>query len=315
MSDTISIIIPVYNVESYIRKCLNSVISQTYKNLEILLIDDGSTDESGKICGEYAVKDKRIRLFHKENGGASSARNLGLKNFTGQYVGFVDSDDWIEPDMYETLYNLIKEKNVFVSAVGFFRDTDTKSVPSKNIKPVTDEIISQKDLLTYAFRLDYYNAFHIAVWNKIFSADIFKNNNMLFDENLKIGEDSLFTTRVFLTDNCTGAFIDKPMYHYCQRGVSLFNSATVETKTECAFNAYKTLIKSFEEKGHENLMPLVKKEYCYNASLFAEAYFTNGDKAALRKMQEEIKVYLNEYVEIMKEYPERIERIKRLLEV
>ena len=103
--DKISVIVPFYNVEPYIRNCVDSIINQTYKNLEIILADDGSTDNSGKICDEYALKDNRIKVLHLKNGGPGIARNAGLDVATGKYIGYVDSDDYIEPDMYETLYN------------------------------------------------------------------------------------------------------------------------------------------------------------------------------------------------------------------
>ena len=107
--ELISIIVPVYNVEKYVEKCINSIINQTYKNLQIILVDDGSKDNSGKICDEFKLKDNRIEVIHKNNGGLSDARNAGLKLAKGDYIGFVDSDDYIEADMYETLYNLIKK--------------------------------------------------------------------------------------------------------------------------------------------------------------------------------------------------------------
>ena len=100
----ISIIIPVYNAEKYLKKCLDSVINQTYKNLEIILVDDGSTDKSPEICDKYAEKDSRIIVLHKENGGVSSSRNAGLDIFKGEYLSFVDSDDYVEPDYIEYLY-------------------------------------------------------------------------------------------------------------------------------------------------------------------------------------------------------------------
>ena len=101
MDELISVILPVYNVQQYLEKCIESVVNQTYKNLEIILIDDGSTDMSGKICDEFAEKDGRIKVIHSKNGGVSAARNIGLDIATGEYIGFVDSDDWIESQMYE----------------------------------------------------------------------------------------------------------------------------------------------------------------------------------------------------------------------
>lgn len=104
--ELISIIVPVYKVEKYLDKCVESIVEQTYKNLEIILVDDGSPDNCSAMCDEWAQKDSRIKVIHKENGGLSSARNAGLDACTGDYIGFVDSDDWIEPDMYEYLLNI-----------------------------------------------------------------------------------------------------------------------------------------------------------------------------------------------------------------
>lgn len=109
----LSVIVPVYNINrEYLERCITSICNQTYHNLEILLVDDGSTDGSGTVCDEFATKDERIRVFHKENGGSSSARNLGIENATGEYLGFIDSDDYIEPDMYELLVNAIQKHRV-----------------------------------------------------------------------------------------------------------------------------------------------------------------------------------------------------------
>ena len=104
----ISVVIPVYNIEEYLERCVNSICAQTYRNLEILLVDDGSTDGSGALCDALAEKDKRIKVFHKANGGSSSARNVGIAQARGKYIGFVDSDDYISENMYELLYEAIK---------------------------------------------------------------------------------------------------------------------------------------------------------------------------------------------------------------
>ena len=114
----LSIIVPVYNILEYLPRCVHSITAQTYTNLEILLVDDGSTDGTDKLCDELAKEDGRIRVFHKENGGSSSARNLALKEARGEYFGFVDSDDYISPNMYETLYQAVSEKGVKMAQIG-----------------------------------------------------------------------------------------------------------------------------------------------------------------------------------------------------
>ena len=110
MEPLISVIVPVYNTKDYLVRCVDSICAQTYRNLELLLVDDGSTDGTGRLCEELAEKDSRIRVFHQENGGSSSARNLGIRNAAGGYLGFVDSDDYIEPDMYEKLLRVMTEQ-------------------------------------------------------------------------------------------------------------------------------------------------------------------------------------------------------------
>lgn len=114
-NELISIIVPVYNVEQYLEKCVDSIINQTYKNLEIILVDDGATDSSSKLCDKLAKIDNRIKVYHKENGGLSDARNYGVERATGDYIGFVDSDDYIDAEMYEKLYEAIKKENVDVA--------------------------------------------------------------------------------------------------------------------------------------------------------------------------------------------------------
>jgi len=312
--DKISIIIPVCNVEPYIRKCLDSVIGQTYANLEILLINDGSADNSGNICDEYAARDARVRVFHKENGGVSSARNVGLRSFTGQYVGFVDSDDWIEPDMYEVLHNTITANGVSVSVAGVFTECGAKSVPLRNIIPIPGKILMPDDMLTYIYRLDLYHAFHVVVWNKLYSAKLFLNNSgLVFDEKLISGSDVLFLPRVFLSEGCRGAYTGKPLYHYYQRDASLVHSSPVHIKENGALAAYKAVLKIFNERGYGKLALLVKKQICFYASQIAELAIKTGDKAALERMKAEMRNYFEEYAEVQKEFPERVDRIRKLI--
>ena len=126
VSNKVSVVIPVYNVEKYLRECVDSVLIQSYTDLEIILVDDGATDSSGKICDEYVATDKRVKVIHKENGGLSSARNIGLDSSTGQYVYFLDSDDYIEPNTIKVLINTIRESEadfVFFDGHIFYEDS------------------------------------------------------------------------------------------------------------------------------------------------------------------------------------------------
>lgn len=122
---TISVIVPVYNVSPYLQRCFNSIINQTYSDLEIILVDDGSTDGSGELCDRLAEQDDRVRVFHKPNGGLGSARNVGIQAAKGNYLGFVDSDDWIEPTMYATILKLMQENRAQIGACGIRRVTES----------------------------------------------------------------------------------------------------------------------------------------------------------------------------------------------
>lgn len=130
----ISVIVPIYKVEPYLQQCVDSILNQTYRDLEVLLIDDGLPDKCGEICDEYERKDKRVRVFHTENRGLSAARNLGLKEARGEYIGFVDSDDWIELDMYEMLLRRMQKVGADISICGFWRETNKHIIMTTKLK-------------------------------------------------------------------------------------------------------------------------------------------------------------------------------------
>ncbi len=187
MSDLISVIIPIYNVEQYLRQCLDSVINQTYKNLEIILVDDGSTDNSGKICDEYALKDARIKVIHKENGGVSSARNAGLDIAKGDYIGFVDSDDYIEKDMYEYLYSLNKNNNTLLSVCNFYIKKNKKIIEAK---PITNKtVLSANEMLECSFK----QLFSV---NKLIARNLFYD--LRFPKDIRYGEDMTVCMELFI---------------------------------------------------------------------------------------------------------------------
>jgi len=296
-ADKISIIIPVYNVEPYIRKCLDSVINQTYRNLEIICVNDGSTDGSGKICDEYAAKDNRIKVFHKVNGGLSSALNVGLENFKGSYLGFVDSDDWVEPNMFEVLYESLKNSEAHISVANYFKDTDAESIPMSNKERIPDGIIDTKNMLLYPLKRDYYMGFCGYVWNKLYSANIVTER---FDNDIKYGMDVLFNTATILTSKCTGVYTDKPLYHYYQRNDAISKLKSFNIKADI-LTVYKRVEKLLIDGGYSDISYWARGFYCYHASVILEM------------LQSEIRDHLNDYIETNKEFPEKIERMRGLL--
>lgn len=126
MKPVISVIVPIYNVEKYLPRCIESILNQSFKEFELILVDDGSSDNSGKICDIYAEKDERVKVIHKENGGVSSARNVGIKAVNGEYIGFVDPDDYIDREMYKNLYELCENNNCDIGICKLGREVDGK---------------------------------------------------------------------------------------------------------------------------------------------------------------------------------------------
>lgn len=170
MDELISIVVPIYNVEKFLEKCIRSIIAQTYINLEIILVDDGSTDSCGMICDEYKKKDNRIKVIHKKNGGLSSARNKGIDIAKGKYIGFVDGDDWIEPQMYRVLYDLVKKDNADLGICGFLRIKEEEA--SVRVEEIhSKECISGRELLS---RIIDYDTKYIVAWNKLYKCNLFK---------------------------------------------------------------------------------------------------------------------------------------------
>lgn len=201
----ISVIVPVYNVEKYLSRCIESILSQTFTDFELLLIDDGSTDRSGEMCDEYAKKDDRIRVFHKENGGVASARQMGINNAVGIYSIQVDSDDWAEKQMLEKMYMKIIETDADIVIADFFYDKNGQSIYTKqrSNKILSSEMIT--DILL--------NKLEGALWSKLIRHSLYRNYNIHFFQNIDHGEDILVTSQLFLL-NIKIIFLNAAFYHY-----------------------------------------------------------------------------------------------------
>lgn len=199
----VSIIIPVYNTEKYLKNCLESVINQTYKNLEIICIDDGSTDKSLEVLKQFEAKDNRIKVISQNNQGVSAARNQGLDNANGKYLMFVDSDDWIESSMIEELYTLAEKENADAIITGILYENIAEKQLSYRI-PTSKRWLSRNNLLN-------------PVANKFHRTEIIKKFNIHFENNIRLGEDFLFNMDVFSRGNKILIF-PKIFYHYVFHG-------------------------------------------------------------------------------------------------
>lgn len=212
----ISIIVPVYNVEKYIRRCIDSLISQTFKNIEILLIDDGSQDSSGSICDEYALKDNRIKAIHKVNGGVSSARNVGLDIAQGTYIMFCDPDDYVDPTWCEKMHRVISnpQKNVQWCTCGYNRiDADSQKI----IRIVNPIYSTGKASVPLNENLSFIcnHSLFCTVWSGIFKNDCIKAAHLRFDEALSHSEDVMFVLQYLQQiDKLEVGFTNEPLYNY-----------------------------------------------------------------------------------------------------
>ena len=216
MEPTVSVIIPVYQVEKYLDKCIASVVGQTYQNLQIILIDDGSTDRSPAICDGWKERDPRITVIHQQNGGLSVARNEGLKIATGEFIGFVDSDDWIEPNMVETLLAAMQETAADIAVGGFEVFTeDSKSIPYAKSKSTKRSLCSTEEALKRLLLLRGF--IRNFVWNKLYRRTVL--SGVAFPEG-RLYEDVTWTAQV-IGNAKSLVCVDQIFYYYLHRPDSL----------------------------------------------------------------------------------------------
>ncbi len=220
--ELISVIVPVYNVEKYLRRCIDSIINQTYKNLEIILVDDGSPDSSGAICDEYAKKDSRIKVIHKENSGLSGARNAGIDAATGEYISFIDSDDYVNKDFCMILYKNIKADNSDICICGFEHVTEPGSFIEKNAKETisTKQKLRGKQIISdYMMKVRYENmdGYWAIACNKLYKANLFSNIRYPIG---RLHEDEFVIHNLLDNTDFVSVLSDK-LYYYTQRPDSI----------------------------------------------------------------------------------------------
>ena len=238
----LSIIVPVYNVERYLCQCLDSILNQSFKDFELLLIDDGSTDKSGAICDEYARKEERVRVFHQQNQGVSVARNVGLEYAQGEWIYFPDSDDIIVENAFEIMIKKIAEDIDYVICGYEVYDEDgscTYSIPERK-----ESVITKDEALMEMFDSTDYR-YQGYLWNKLFRASIIRDNNLRFVKGIKFNEDRLYNVEYLCRIKGTVAYTTTPIYQYIERS----NSAMASLKKR--FNhTYITDLDAFVKIGN-----------------------------------------------------------------
>ena len=287
--ELISVIVPVYNTEKYIKKCIESIINQTYSNLEIILIDDGTLDKSWQICDLYADKDKRIRVVHKKNEGLAETRNYGINIAKGKYFAFIDSDDYIEKNMIEVLYNNLIENNADISVCDFIQVDENKHMQYNEYSK--KEFIVEGNPKFENLRNEYYLATTVQ-WNKLYKAEIFKD--IRYPKG-KTNEDE-FVIAKELYNAKRISYILEPLYYYYQRTDSIMHTLNINRLDfleglEERIKFYKSLDMKKEE--------LLTKEIKADKLIIYTVKFNIDDKS--QKYKNDIKKINDDNKDLLKE--------------
>lgn len=298
----VSVIIPVYNVEIYLKKCIESVLKQSYSNLEILLINDGSTDNSGAICEEFSFKDDRIRVIHQTNKGLSEARNKGLDYSQGDYITFLDSDDYIESDMYEILVENIEKYNCDVAVCA-------SKIIYENIKPIKQKLISEKRIFKNEEIINFLlDEMDNAVWNKMYKSEVIQN--IRFKEGKIHGEDLYFNLQVF--KNCNSLIYDNRQKHNYLKRKNSITTATFSNKSldEVYF---KDLIYTFISENYPLIEGKVKRLTFVSRLNVCRKIYLCKNKKDFNQLLIEYKNYLKDNFSSVKPFLKRKELIEYIL--
>ena len=257
----ISVIIPVYNVERYLRQCIDSVLTQGVEDIEVILVNDGSTDNSGNICDEYARKDRRIKVIHKENGGLSDARNTGIKYAMGKYILFLDSDDYWMKDSLKEIIKCIKDDVdvVFLTVGKLFEKTNEITQKFECLDKNSIKNKSKKEVFEYLARAD---KFPVAAWDKLIKKDIIVNNNLFFEKGL-LSEDIDWTTQLLLLANKFDVCEANFYVYRKQREGSITSSIKLKNITDIIYILKKWLQKCENREVEENLIQSLLALHAY----------------------------------------------------
>ena len=267
----VSIIVPVYQVEKYLRQCIDSILAQTFRDFELILVDDGSKDQSGTICDEYAGIDGRVRVIHKENGGLSDARNTGLERAVGKYFMFVDSDDYIAPTMVEHLYNSIQSERADIAICNFCHVFDKKEKKdfSTDIKA---EVLRGKEIFYYR-KNDRSYGFWTVAWNKLYKRETFRNVRFRFG---KYHEDEFWANDIYQMD-IRVVTIPECLYYYRQRDNSIMRKESIARNLD--------ILEALRERI---LIYLEKQEYtdqAYRVLIYSLEYLDKSKRLVTNKIE------------------------------
>ncbi len=310
----LSLIIPVYNTAEYLEKCIRSAMDQTYKNIEIICVDDGSSDGSETILDRLAEEDSRVIVIHQKNAGESAARNVGINLISGDYFGFMDCDDWIEPDMYERLIDSLEKNEVDIACGGWFEEFKDRTVEVGCLDKPEKDVFDWQQLMYYIYKRDRYRAFGY-MWDKVYRIHLLKDENgkaIRFDETMVLGADITFLAKMG-TNAKTVSYIDTPFYHYRQRETSGTFSKNVKHRMG-AIRAYEETIELLKSKGAwQETIDYAKRFLGYHCILIGQTAIGINDMDGLREVQKYMKKYHDDYCRMNEGYPDRIKEYESVM--
>ena len=276
MQEKISIIVPVYNVENYLERCVESILKQTYTNFELLLINDGSTDKSGELCDQLVSKNGNIKVFHLENAGVSNARNVGIQNSTGEWITFVDSDDFITNDYLETLISAVDGDDSIGFSIGRLHHIKNGQITELPVFTGKEEKWSTEQTMRELLTTSKTSFFPVA---KLFKREII--SDFIFNTDYHLAEDALFLTEILLKTKCTSVFIDKPIYYYDHRQGSATTS--VNTHVFDTIEVYKIIVSDVFQIFPQLKTDLVNRECWSYITVYDKIIFTESDQYRTEK--------------------------------
>lgn len=296
MKTKVSVIVPVYNVpEKYLEKCVSSLVNQTLNDIEIILVDDGTPDTSGKLCDGYAKKDSRIKVIHQENKGLCGARNTGVKSSTGEWISFVDGDDWIEPNAYEKLYNIGTKNNVDAVMFGYVKDYPSKSVIMHYDKYFENNKVynTSEDIAYLQKMILNYNANCAMAPTKFIRKSVIEKYNIYHDEKLRQGAEGIeFNIRLFSKIK-SALFLNETFYHYIYNDESI-TTVHNEKNHQMVIDCFKKI------KGEINNDDSEIMGWFYNRMKYVilttaiSGYFSKSNKEPYKTQKRKFKKYMSD---------------------
>ena len=277
MGEKISVIVPVYNVEAYLERCVESILQQTYAHFELILINDGSTDSSGQICDHLASQYENIKVYHIENSGVSNARNMGIQLATGSWVTFIDSDDFVTQDYLATLASAVEGANVgfVIAPLHHIKNGIVTDLPSHSGKT---ELWSTEETMKELLMTTRTSFFPVA---KLFKRDLLADEK--FNTNYHLAEDALFLTELLLKTRCSCVFIDKPVYYYDHREGSATTS--VNRHVFDTIEVYKQIIAQVSQAFPNLKYELINRECWSYITVYDKIIFTSREEYQKEKAE------------------------------